>query len=232
MRHFVLAACLAAWPAASAAQLAQPEPDSGWEGKAAVSARRTLAAGNGLAMLHDLIPPAGMIAAVTGLLYAPVRFFLEPDNYITGQVLAMRPLLWHASARANETAHRRVVHLEFCPCTLPGGLKIRRRAADIHRQLRKEQGGNSIQPHRVMDFLSVYAMAVNEENERMALESEIAMLEDAWREAGLPKEKVATLCRIAGAVDEGLFEGAGFKLENRTWTPGAKGCCFLRILRG
>ena len=48
--------------------------------------------------------------------------------------------------------------------TLPGGLKIRRRAAEIHQKLKDEQGGNSIQPHRVMDWLSVYAMAVNEEN--------------------------------------------------------------------
>lgn len=57
-------------------------------------------------------------------------------------------------------------------------------------------------------------------------------LKDAWREAGLPEEKVATLCRIAGAVDKGLFEGAGFRFANRTWTPGAEGCCFLRIQRG
>jgi hypothetical protein len=54
-------------------------------------------------------------------------------------------------------------------------------------------------------------------------------LKDAWREAGLPDEKVATLCRIAGAVDKGLFEGAGFAFENRTWTPGASGCCFLKV---
>jgi L-serine dehydratase len=47
---------------------------------------------------------------------------------------------------------------------LPGGLKVKRRAADILAALKKEQGGNSIQPHRIMDFLSVYAMAVNEEN--------------------------------------------------------------------
>jgi len=57
-------------------------------------------------------------------------------------------------------------------------------------------------------------------------------LKDAWREAGLSEEKVATLCRIAGAVDKGLFEGAGFKFENCTWTPGAQGCCFLSIRRG
>jgi hypothetical protein len=54
-------------------------------------------------------------------------------------------------------------------------------------------------------------------------------LKDAWREAGLPEEKVAKLCRIAGAVDKGLFEGAGFRFENRTWTPGAEGCCLLHV---
>ena len=48
--------------------------------------------------------------------------------------------------------------------TLPGGLKVKRRAAEIHAQLKAEQGNNAIQPHRVMDWLSVYALAVNEEN--------------------------------------------------------------------
>ena len=57
-------------------------------------------------------------------------------------------------------------------------------------------------------------------------------LKDAWREAGLAEKKVETLCRIAGAVDKGLFEGAGFKFKNRTWAPGAEGCCFLHIERG
>ena len=47
---------------------------------------------------------------------------------------------------------------------LPGGLKVKRRASEIFAKLKTEQGGNSIQPHRIMDFLSVYAMAVNEEN--------------------------------------------------------------------
>jgi len=47
---------------------------------------------------------------------------------------------------------------------LPGGLKVKRRAAGIYRKLKEEQGNNAIQPHRVMDWLSVYAMAVNEEN--------------------------------------------------------------------
>ncbi len=48
--------------------------------------------------------------------------------------------------------------------TLPGGLNVRRRARDIYAKLRAEEGANSLQPHRVMDWLGVYAMAVNEEN--------------------------------------------------------------------
>jgi predicted ArsR family transcriptional regulator len=56
-------------------------------------------------------------------------------------------------------------------------------------------------------------------------------LKDAWEEAGLAPDKRATLCRIAGRVDKGMFEGAGFAIDNRTWTPGAEGCCFLAIRR-
>ncbi len=48
--------------------------------------------------------------------------------------------------------------------TLPGGLKVKRRARDIHAKLVAEQGANSLQPHRIMDWLGIYAMAVNEEN--------------------------------------------------------------------
>ena len=47
---------------------------------------------------------------------------------------------------------------------LPGGLKVRRRAKAIHEQLLNERGTNLAQPHTVNDWLSVYAMAVNEEN--------------------------------------------------------------------
>lgn len=56
-------------------------------------------------------------------------------------------------------------------------------------------------------------------------------LKDAWQEAGLAPEKWATLCRIAGAVDRGMFEAAGFAIDNRTWTPGHEGCCELKVSR-
>ncbi len=35
----------------------------------------------------------------------------------------MRPLLLHASSPATAPAHRRVVHLEFAPAPLSGGLE-------------------------------------------------------------------------------------------------------------
>ena len=47
---------------------------------------------------------------------------------------------------------------------LPGGLNVRRRAKAIHDQLQAEKGMNLAQPHQANDWMSVYAMAVNEEN--------------------------------------------------------------------
>lgn len=54
----------------------------------------------------------------------------------------------------------------------------------------------------------------------------------AWRDAGVPDAKCAVLCRIAGAIDVGTFEAAGFGIENRTWVPGRAGCCHLVITPG
>lgn len=47
---------------------------------------------------------------------------------------------------------------------LPGGLKVRRRAKGIHDQLMAERGLNMSPPHTINDWMSLYAMAVNEEN--------------------------------------------------------------------
>ena len=47
---------------------------------------------------------------------------------------------------------------------LPGGLKVRRRAKGIHDALIAERGLNLTPPHTINDWMSLYAMAVNEEN--------------------------------------------------------------------
>ena len=55
-------------------------------------------------------------------------------------------------------------------------------------------------------------------------------LKDAWIEAGVGEEKLATLCRIAGAFDRGLFEATGVRFENVTWKPGhGPGCCQISL---
>ncbi|MEL6169604.1 MAG: L-serine ammonia-lyase [Pseudomonadota bacterium] len=48
--------------------------------------------------------------------------------------------------------------------TLPGGLNVKRRAQGIHEHLLAERGRNLTAPHTINDWISVYAMAVNEEN--------------------------------------------------------------------
>jgi L-serine dehydratase len=58
--------------------------------------------------------------------------------------------------------------------TLPGGYKVRRRAADLHRQLSAETGASGpgtgsprfdpADPLQVLDWVNLYALAVNEEN--------------------------------------------------------------------
>ncbi len=48
--------------------------------------------------------------------------------------------------------------------TLPGGLNVRRRAKGIHDALMAERGLNQPAPHTINDWMSMYAMAVNEEN--------------------------------------------------------------------
>ena len=47
---------------------------------------------------------------------------------------------------------------------LPGGLRVKRRAGAIHEALQAERGKNLAPPHVVNDWISAYALAVNEEN--------------------------------------------------------------------
>ncbi len=57
-------------------------------------------------------------------------------------------------------------------------------------------------------------------------------LKEGWQEAGLGDEEIAKMCHIAGIVDRGTFEGAGFEFSGETWRPGQEGCCRLQIRPG
>ena len=57
-------------------------------------------------------------------------------------------------------------------------------------------------------------------------------LKEAWEATNRPAEDVALLCKAAGAIDQGLFNAAGFVLDGTTWQPGQAGCCLLRVKPG
>jgi hypothetical protein len=86
-------------------------------------------------------------------------------------------------------------------------------------------------------FLSVspddgkmYPTEVERGAEGIAFRVRRCPLKEAWVESGVGDEKLATLCRIAGAFDRGLFEATGIRFENITWTPGhGSGCCHIRL---
>jgi len=54
-------------------------------------------------------------------------------------------------------------------------------------------------------------------------------LKEAWNELGLGDDFTEKLCQIAGEVDIGLFESAGFAFSAETWREGDDGCCRLHI---
>lgn len=89
------------------------------------------------------------------------------------------------------------------------------------RFLAASPDGGALYPHRVEERDGAFAVAVDR-----------CPLKEAWLGAGLPPERVATLCRIAGAFDRGLFEAAGLVCDNETWRPGSgEGCCRIDLRR-
>ena len=60
---------------------------------------------------------------------------------------------------------------------------------------------------------------------------ETCPLKEAWEELGLDEHDTEVMCEIAGEIDKGTFEAAGFSFESDTLKPGRSGCCHLNIRR-
>ena len=65
--------------------------------------------------------------------------------------------------------------------------------------------------------------------EGLDIHLEACPLRDAWEELGLSDHDRVTMCRIAGEIDKGTFEAAGFAFDPDTWQPGRSSCCRLHI---
>ncbi|MGB4593016.1 MAG: L-2-amino-thiazoline-4-carboxylic acid hydrolase [Coriobacteriia bacterium] len=61
---------------------------------------------------------------------------------------------------------------------------------------------------------------------RILLRMTACPLVETWREHGVPEYEIDVLCRIASAVDEGTFEGAGLDIEitERLGEPESERC--------
>ncbi|WP_269931036.1 L-2-amino-thiazoline-4-carboxylic acid hydrolase [Aminobacter sp. HY435] len=74
----------------------------------------------------------------------------------------------------------------------------------------------------------MYPTDIERSDSHIAFKVKRCPLKDAWVGAGVGDQKLATLCRIAGAFDRGLFEATGVRFDNITWTPGhGSGCCHI-----
>jgi len=67
------------------------------------------------------------------------------------------------------------------------------------------------------------------DDQGLDIQLETCPLKAAWEELGLDEADRSTLCRIAGEIDKGTFEAAGFRFEPDTWRPGRSGCCHLHV---
>jgi L-serine dehydratase len=89
--------------------------------------------------------------SISGLMLENEKTLL-PEPEILARVLT----IW----RAMESCVKRGCEREGI---LPGGLKVKRRAASIHRRLKSDPAGAS-DPLVIMDWVNLFALAVNEEN--------------------------------------------------------------------
>jgi hypothetical protein len=115
---------------------------------------------------------------------------------------------------------------------------IYKRGLAIGRQFRQHspddlEGLKKAFMHFVPDHGGMFDPEVlREDGEHLDIHMAQCPLKEAWQEAGVDDETLATMCEIAGIVDNGTFEGAGFSISGETWKPGRTGCCTLHITPG
>jgi L-serine dehydratase len=100
---------------------------------------------------------------------AELLAYAEADGKSISQIMMANELSW----RTEPDVRRALAHIwqvmQDCVArgcesggVLPGGLKVRRRAAELNRTLLVEQ--ENVDPLKVMDWVTLFALAVNEEN--------------------------------------------------------------------
>jgi L-serine dehydratase len=115
---------------------------------------------------------------------------LEPEDDVKRRV--------HEIWKAMEACVKRGCEREGI---LPGGLKVKRRAAALHRRLKSDPRGES-DPLMIMDWVNLFALAVNEEN---AAGGRVVTAPTNGAAGIIPAVLMYYLRFIKGADDEGTL---------------------------
>ena len=117
------------------------------------------AAGHGRGLPHPFRTGAGLLAQchATGLTMAQIMAANEEHWRSRTEVRRQIMAIWNTMAGAVQRG---------CASTgnLPGPLHVRRRAAELHKNLRNHPEAALRDPLAMLDWVNLYAMAVNEEN--------------------------------------------------------------------
>jgi L-serine dehydratase len=130
--------------------------------------------GGFIALEHEVGAPVADIAAVpfafssaAELLEIAAREQLSIAALVLRNECALRPLD-QLEAHLDRVADTMMACIDrgigSASANLPGGLNVRRRAAALHERLRAAKAHAVRAPHEIMDYVSLYAIAVNEEN--------------------------------------------------------------------
>jgi L-serine dehydratase len=94
----------------------------------------------------------------------------EEQGLSISQIMLQNERVWHTDREIQAGLLNIWAVMQACVTrgcrtegVLPGGLKVKRRAARLHRQLTSEQELHKV-PLGTMDWVNLYALAVNEEN--------------------------------------------------------------------
>ncbi|MBA2648856.1 MAG: L-serine ammonia-lyase [Legionella sp.] len=118
-------------------------------------------------MLDDSIPPPYPFSSAAQLLK-----LCEKTNLSIAELMLENEKTWRSEADIYKNILAIAKVMNDCienGCkqdgVLPGGLNLKRRAPNLHKKLTTQQGIKSVYEHSdIMNYINLYAMAVNEEN--------------------------------------------------------------------
>ncbi|MFO1354594.1 MAG: L-serine ammonia-lyase [Gammaproteobacteria bacterium] len=143
---------------------------------AVITAREYYSVGGGFVVSEDEAPQDRIVADATGLPH-PFHSGAELLQRCAGQGLSIAALMfanecaWRSAGDIHAGLRRLWAAMQDCVARgirnegiLPGGLRVARRAPALHAELSARPGAAARDPLATLDWVNLFALAVNEEN--------------------------------------------------------------------